>query len=124
MVTRHSIKAVSHDKESTINRNEIDLTIKQNRELADDTPVLYVDAVSGKNKIKWQEAIKEELGAYRKNGTWQIADRPSDARILNARWIFTMKRGKEGQVIRYKDRLVARGSDKLQVSNLQTATHQ
>lgn len=89
--------------------NEVNLTIEGCHSLLDDVPSLFINAVTGKDKLRWQQAVKEELLAHQVNGTWTVINRPPDTKLLSSRWIFTIKRDKDGQVSRYKARLVARG---------------
>lgn len=55
-------------EESTL-REEVNLTIEQSGGMKDEKPSLYLDAVTGKNKARWLQAIKEELDAHEINGT-------------------------------------------------------
>ena len=58
---------------------------------------------------KWQIAIKEELNALKKAGTWGIAERPKHQNIIRNKWVFRIKKDTAGKVERYKARLVAKG---------------
>ncbi|RDX73943.1 hypothetical protein CR513_46377, partial [Mucuna pruriens] len=49
--------------------------------------------------------MKEEMKALEKNSTWQIVDRPKDKRVVDYRWIYTMKCKSDGTLDRYKARL-------------------
>lgn len=44
-----------------------------------------------------------------KNGTWCEADLPPGRQAISAKWVFKLKRGPSGEIVRYKARLVARG---------------
>lgn len=72
-------------------------------------PNTYQQAVSGPNKTCWLSAISEELAAHNRNQTWSIVSRPTESVSLSAKWVFKLKRDKEGKIERYKARLVARG---------------
>jgi hypothetical protein len=54
-------------------------------------------------------AIREELAAHEKNKTWEIVERRPGVKTIKSRWIFKKKRGPDGQVMRHKVRLVAKG---------------
>ncbi|KMQ85183.1 lectin receptor kinase [Lasius niger] len=73
-------------------------------------PVSYEEAIKGPEGEKWKEAINEELDAMEKNSTWTVVKNlPKGRRPISAKWIFKKKLDEEGNVVRYKARLVARG---------------
>ena len=45
----------------------------------------------------------------KENGTWDIVPKPKDRDIVSCRWMFKLKRNAEGNIEKYKARLVARG---------------
>ena len=49
------------------------------------------------------------MRALEKNGTWEEITLPKGKHVVGCKWIFTVKYNAEGQVERYKARLVARG---------------
>jgi len=40
---------------------------------------------------KWREATQEEMRALHKNNTWELVELPSGTRIVEWKWVFTMK---------------------------------
>ena len=58
---------------------------------------------------KWKVAVDEEVGALVKNGTWEITDLPRGKKPIGCKWIFTIKYKADGNVDRYKARLVVKG---------------
>lgn len=52
--------------------------------------------------------MEEEFNALKKNNTWQLVPYNSDLRIVDYKWIFKTKFTTNGEVERYKDRLVAK----------------
>jgi len=75
----------------------------------DDTPNSFEDAVTGRNKAHWLTAIRDELEAHKINQTWEVVKRPVNKELLTALWVFAIKRDEDGQIIKHKARLVARG---------------
>lgn len=63
-------------------------------------PTTYSEAVSEKNATEWQNAIREELDAYEKNGTWSIVQLPAEKRTIDSRWVFKVKRSPSGDIQR------------------------
>jgi transposase InsO family protein len=73
------------------------------------TPTSYDEAISGPQKRQWETAINEELQSLASNDVWQLVDAPKGANIVSCKWVFKIKRLPNGQIDRYKARLVARG---------------
>jgi hypothetical protein len=44
-----------------------------------------------------------------KNSTWVAQDIPSDRKSLTGKWVFKIKRGAQGEILRYKAQWVVRG---------------
>ena len=55
------------------------------------------------------EAALREIEAHVQNGTWELAQFLPGKRAIGSKWIFKIKRTPEGQVDKYKARLVAQG---------------
>jgi len=53
--------------------------------------------------------MKKEYDTLRENKTWILVPRPNDKKILTNRWVFKTKTNKNGEIEKYKARLVARG---------------
>ncbi len=58
---------------------------------------------------KWEQAIQAELASLRKNETWEIVPRPSNANVVDCKWVLRIKKNAAGEIDKYKARLVARG---------------
>lgn len=59
--------------------------------------------------LEWERAMLEEVNSLNQNKTRELVDPPKDRRILSGKWVFKLKRGPHGEVIRYKSRWVVRG---------------
>ena len=57
----------------------------------------------------WQQAMKEELDALHKTGTWDLVDLLSRKSTIGCKWVYKIKTQSDGTVDLYKARLVARG---------------
>ena len=58
---------------------------------------------------KWRAAVREEVQALEKNGTWEITELPKGKKPVGCKWIFTVKHKADGSIERFKARLVAKG---------------
>uniref|UniRef100_A0A2N9HUB6 Integrase catalytic domain-containing protein n=1 Tax=Fagus sylvatica TaxID=28930 RepID=A0A2N9HUB6_FAGSY len=56
----------------------------------------------------WQQAMKEELDALLKTGTWDLVDLPAGKSAIGCKWVYKIKTRSDGIVDRYKARLVAK----------------
>lgn len=70
-------------------------------------PTCYSEAV---NHDCWRNAMKEELRALEDNHTWDIVPRPSNAKTIGCKWVYSIKHRSDGTLDRYKARLVALGN--------------
>nr|GEX12494.1 hypothetical protein [Tanacetum cinerariifolium] len=50
-----------------------------------------------------------EYDALMKNGTWSLVPRDSNTNVVAGKWIYMLKRDKNGTITRYKARFVAKG---------------
>ncbi|CRG92846.1 hypothetical protein PISL3812_09917 [Talaromyces islandicus] len=58
---------------------------------------------------EWENAMIDEVNSLKQNKTWELVDPPRDRRVLSGKWVFKVKRGSHGEVVRYKCRWVVRG---------------
>ena len=58
---------------------------------------------------KWFEGMKDEHGSLVNNKTWTLVARPKDRRVLGGKWVYKLKRGPDGEILRWKARWVVRG---------------
>ncbi|GKF24491.1 uncharacterized mitochondrial protein-like protein isoform X2, partial [Tanacetum coccineum] len=61
------------------------------------------------NSPEWRQAMKEEYDALMKNGTWSSVPRASNTNVVDGKWVYRLKRDKNGAITRYKARFVAKG---------------
>ena len=74
-----------------------------------DEPDTVEEARRRPDAEKWNEAIREELDSLKKHNTWEITTVPKEAKVLQSRFIFKLKKKNDGTVARYKARLVVKG---------------
>ena len=74
-----------------------------------DAPTLR-EAMAGSERAKWLEAIHDKLCAIKEAGTWTLVDcTPAIQNVVGCRFVLQKKHGEDGQVTKFKARLVAQG---------------
>jgi hypothetical protein len=72
-------------------------------------PMSRTEALRQHDGHFWQEAMNEEiLGCYN-NGTWTEVDSKPWMNLISTKWVFKKKRGPDGEITRYRARLVVKG---------------
>lgn len=72
-------------------------------------PKSYKEAIKSKDNKQWVEAMNDEYQSLIKNGTWVLVDPPKGQAVIDNRWVFRIKEKPNGEIDRYKARLVVRG---------------
>lgn len=76
-------------------------------------PTCYQEIAKNQNRVKWEKAVEEELNSLIQNKTWALVQKPKNVNIVDSKWVFTIKHDKNGNLTKYKARLVARGFNQL-----------
>ncbi|KAM1803916.1 hypothetical protein ACFX12_029840 [Malus domestica] len=71
----------------------------------DSDPIFYKDAV--KNK-KWRQAMNLEIEAIERNDTWELTTLPPGGKVIRVKWVYKTKLNENGEMDKYKARLVAK----------------
>lgn len=78
-------------------------------ELHNEDPVTVAEIYRRKDKEAWKKAMDDEISSMKLNNTWELVQLPKGKRAISTKWIFKTKRNNDGEIIRHKARLVARG---------------
>ena len=80
------------------------------KEISENEPRTYSEAMKSKQSQQWQQAMKEEMQSLHDNQTWTLVPSPKNQRIVDCKWIFKVKEGMTStEPVRFKARLVAKG---------------
>ena len=72
-------------------------------------PQTYQGAVGGEESELWKKSMDEEMRSLWENGTWELVEKPEGVKPVPMKWVYKIKRDAQGNVERYKSRLVAKG---------------
>ena len=72
------------------------------------------EALGGNNSEKWKETLDAEYSSLISNETWELVPPPKDANVVGSKWVLKVKRDADGNINRYKARLVAQGYSQTQ----------
>lgn len=61
--------------------------------------------------------MQEEIDMMLNREVWEVVPKPENVKILGNRWVFTIKRNENGEIVRHKARLVAQGFDQQKGEN-------
>jgi hypothetical protein len=74
--------------------------------------VIADESVSVDEALKrsaWRATMLEELCSIKENETWSLVELPRGHKAIGLKWVFKLKHDEQGQVVKYKARLVANG---------------
>lgn len=72
-------------------------------------PTTYEEILSRPDKDLWLKAMTEEYQSLMDNNTWDLCDLPKDRKPIKNKWVFKTKKDENGQIVKYKARLVIKG---------------
>jgi len=72
-------------------------------------PKSYRQAKVSPQWSDWKKAMDDELKSLKENDVWDVIPKPVGRKIVASRWVFKAKGNAQGEVERYKARLIAKG---------------
>lgn len=72
-------------------------------------PETLQEALAAPDKEEWKAAMKSELDSLKASETWELVPRPKGRQVVKCKWVFRKKYDANGDLERYKARLVACG---------------
>ncbi|GFU72340.1 retrovirus-related Pol polyprotein from transposon TNT 1-94 [Trichonephila clavipes] len=115
---RHNIKydpsLFNFRKDNTESQGFSDLSEQQEALMVEVTiPNCYKQAIRSRDASKWHDAMDKEINVMKERKVWDLVDHPDNIKILENRWVYTIKYDENNKIVRYKARLVARGNTQL-----------
>ena len=78
--------------------------------ISSDIPFSFKQAINSENSEKWIKSISDELdNLYNNNVVTFVRKIPKGRKIISTKWVFSIKRDENNQIVKFKARLVARG---------------
>ncbi|CAI7797660.1 unnamed protein product [Closterium sp. NIES-53] len=72
-------------------------------------PATLKEALESSDAEEWKKAMESELKSIEENGTWELVELPEGRKAITSKWLFKIKSDADGNIERYKSRLVAKG---------------
>ena len=72
-------------------------------------PNSFSDAMERHDRQLWLKAMENEIASLNTNDVWDLVELPKGRKVVGSKWVFKVKRDLDGNINRYKARLVARG---------------
>jgi hypothetical protein len=72
-------------------------------------PNTLEEALSSEYTEQWQAAMDDEMSSLLANKTWTLEPLPPGKTAIPVKWVYKIKRNKDGSIDRFKARLVAKG---------------
>ncbi|CAK1596040.1 unnamed protein product [Parnassius mnemosyne] len=68
----------------------------------------YENVINDTIQEEWYKAMEGELQSFRDSDAWDLVDKPSDAHVVQCKWVFKRKLNSDN-TMRYRAGLVAKG---------------
>ncbi|CAI7875946.1 unnamed protein product [Closterium sp. NIES-54] len=72
-------------------------------------PETLKEALESSDAEEWKKAMESELKSIEENDTWELVELPEGRKASTSKWLFKIKSDANGNIERYKSRLVAKG---------------
>ncbi|CAI7876082.1 unnamed protein product [Closterium sp. NIES-53] len=72
-------------------------------------PATLKEALESSDAEEWKKAMESELKSIEENDTWELVELPEGRKAITSKWLFKIKSDADGNIERYKSRLMAKG---------------
>ena len=77
-------------------------------------PRTYAEAMARPDAADWELACEDERRAFERMGVYEVVPRPDNRKVVGSKWVFRIKRGPDGEIVKYKARVVAQGFSQIE----------
>ena len=74
-----------------------------------EAPQTYSEAINSDKSAEWKKAMDSEMASLKENDTWDVVELPKGAKAIACKWVYRVKETQDGQIERYKARVVIKG---------------
>ena len=71
-------------------------------------PRTYTEAMQCDDANDWKTAMANEIESLKENDIWDLVPKPGNRKVLSCKWVYRVKMDENGEVDKFKARLVAR----------------
>lgn len=71
-------------------------------------PISFDEAIKSSQTSSWLDAMRDEMESMHQNNVWDLVEPTNNCVLIGCKWVFKTKHDFEGNVERYKARLVAK----------------
>ncbi|GFW33607.1 copia protein [Trichonephila clavipes] len=90
-------------KDNTESQGFSDLSEQQEALMVEVTiPNCYKQAIRSRDASKWHDAMDKEINVMMERKVWDLVDHPENIKILENRWVYTIKYDENNKIVRYK----------------------
>ncbi|GFW92428.1 retrovirus-related Pol polyprotein from transposon TNT 1-94 [Trichonephila clavipes] len=68
-------------------------------------PNCYKQAIRSRDASKWHDAMDKEINVMKERKVWDFDDNPDNIKILDNRWVYSIKYDENNKIVRYKAHL-------------------
>lgn len=73
-------------------------------------PNTYNEAMRSVFANQWRDAMQDEMNSMKQHKVWSLVDLPTQKRPISCRWVFKIKTDLNGEIDKFRARLVVRGN--------------
>nr|GEU66677.1 zinc finger, CCHC-type [Tanacetum cinerariifolium] len=77
--------------------------------IIEEDPSTLSEAMASRGVVFWKEAVQSEIDSIVHNDTWELTDLPPECKALGCKWILKRKMKVDGNIDKYKARLIIQG---------------
>ncbi|GFU10578.1 retrovirus-related Pol polyprotein from transposon RE1 [Trichonephila clavipes] len=101
---RHNIKydpsLFNFRKYNTESQGFSDLSEQQEALMVEVTiPICYKQAIRSRDASKWHDAMDKEINVMKERKVWDLVDHPDNIKILENRWVYTIKYDENNKIV-------------------------